>query len=67
MKREKRWLQALWRRADFLAKRVAEGSANNKDLSWDKHELNALLWALGRLDDERARGVAVHRVNKSVD
>jgi len=41
----KSYLQALERRSDFLAERVANNH-NGKDLSYDKRELAALNWAI---------------------
>jgi len=40
----------LSRRADFLARRVAEAEAVGRTLTWDKGELLALQAAIGRLD-----------------
>lgn len=48
-KKERRHLEALQRRADWLARRVAE-AADRNDLSYDRAELAALLWALQRVE-----------------
>ncbi len=45
----KRKIDALERRAGFLRARVAGGEADGVDLSYDKQELGALLWAVDRL------------------
>lgn len=49
MTREQEYVERLRRRADYLARRVAEGAAKGQDLTWDRAELGALLWAIDRL------------------
>jgi hypothetical protein len=48
----RRKLDSLERRAGFLRARVAGGEADGVDLSYDKGELSALLWAIAKLRRE---------------
>jgi hypothetical protein len=41
------------RRADYLARRIAEAEAVGRVLTWDKGELQALQAAIGRLEARR--------------
>lgn len=43
------YIQALERRADHLARRVANARAGGKDFSFDIGELRALNWAIDQL------------------
>lgn len=46
---ERRHLDALERRADHLASRVAAAGPERDDLQYDRQELTALRWAIGLL------------------
>lgn len=48
--KEQEYIQRLERRADHLARRVAESRANGKKFSYDEAELSALNWAIKILD-----------------
>lgn len=43
---EKKWIQSLIRRRDHLAYRVANST---RDLTFDKQEMNALVWILKKI------------------
>lgn len=51
--RQRRYVSALQRRAEHLRARIESNLL--KDLTYDKHELNALTWALGVIAMSTAR------------
>lgn len=51
-----RHIKALVRRADHLARRIAESRARGKESTYDSVELSALTWAIGQLTD-RGSGI----------
>ena len=54
-------IAALEKRQDYLGKRIAEGDALGRDLSYDKQEYGALRWAIPiliREAEERARSLS---------
>lgn len=44
-------LERLYRRRDWLAKRVGETNKQGKDYAYDKAELSALTWATQYIED----------------
>lgn len=57
--RERDHIRTLLRRADHLAKRIA--NSQGRDLSFDKRELAALLWALDSVADLVPNGLTEKR------
>lgn len=47
-------LKRLKRRRDFLQSRVDDGDANGRELSFDKGELSALVWAVEVIETTQA-------------
>jgi len=43
-------IDRLRKRADHLAQRILEAKAAGRDLSYDRSELSALLWAVGIIE-----------------
>ena len=43
-------IDRLRKRADYLAQRILQAKADGRDLSYDRSELSALLWAVGILE-----------------
>lgn len=44
--KKEKYLERLSRRADYLAKRIAGRTGENRNTSYDQAELSALLWAI---------------------
>jgi len=43
-------IDRLRKRADYLAQRILRAKADGRDLSYDRSELSALLWAVGIIE-----------------
>lgn len=60
MKSRKCRIQTLQRRADHLARRIAEQDGG-RNLSYDKDELSCLLWAIRELSENLEADIAARK------